>query len=70
MEDTTKENFNLKRLTEDIKSEIVVIGGGYRGLSCVINLIEYYNLDVILLEADKVGWWDPSTMEVFVYFNQ
>ena len=55
-EDTTKENFNLKRLTEDIKSEIVVIGGGYRGLSCVINLIEYYNLDVILLEADKVGW--------------
>ena len=55
-EDTTKENFNLKRLTEDIKSEVVIIGGGYTGLSCAINLIENYNLDVILLEAGKVGW--------------
>ena len=59
-EDTTKENFNLKKLTEDIKSEVVIIGGGYTGLSCAINLIENYNLDVILLEAGKVGWGASS----------
>ena len=53
-EDKTKENFNLKKLTEDIKSEVVIIGGGYIGLSCAINLIENYNLDVILLESGKV----------------
>ena len=32
-EDTSKESFNLKKLTEDVKSEVVVIGGGYTGLS-------------------------------------
>ena len=55
-EETTNENFNLHKLTKDISSEVVVIGGGYTGLLCSINLIENYNLDVILLEADKVGW--------------
>jgi glycine/D-amino acid oxidase-like deaminating enzyme len=67
-EDTTKENFNLKRLTEDIKSEVVIIGGGYTGLSCAINLIENYNLDVILLEAGKVGWGASSRNGGFCSF--
>ena len=67
-EDTTKENFNLKSLTEDIKSDVVVIGGGYTGLSCAINLIENYNLDVILLEAGKVGWGASSRNGGFCAF--
>ena len=67
-EDTTKENFNLKKLTEDIKSEVVIIGGGYTGLSCAINLIENYNLDVILLEAGKVGWGASSRNGGFCAF--
>ena len=67
-EDTSNESFNLKTLTEDVKSEVVVIGGGYTGLSCAINLIENYNLDVILLEAGKVGWGASSRNGGFCAF--
>ena len=59
-EDTSSENLNLEKLTKDINSEIAVIGGGYTGLSCAINLIENHNLDVILVEAGKVGWGASS----------
>ena len=59
-EDQTSENLNLDKLNKDISSEIVVIGGGYTGLSCAINLIENHNLDVILVEAGKIGWGASS----------
>ena len=67
-EETTKENFNLHKLTNDISSEVVVIGGGYTGLLCAINLIENYNLDVILLEAGKIGWGASSRNGGFCSF--
>jgi len=59
-EDISNENLNLKKLTKDTSSEIVVIGGGYTGLLCAINLIENHNLDVILVEAGKIGWGASS----------
>ncbi len=59
-EDVSGENLNLKRLTKDISSEIIIIGGGYTGLLCAINLIENHNLDVILVEAGKIGWGASS----------
>ena len=67
-EDTTNQNFNLGKLTNDIKSEVAVIGGGYTGLLCAINLIENYNLDVILLEAGKIGWGASSRNGGFCAF--
>ena len=67
-EETTNENFNLHNLTKDISSEVVVIGGGYTGLLCAINLIENYNLDVILLEAGKIGWGASSRNGGFCSF--
>ena len=67
-EDTTNENFNLGKLNKDIKSEVTVIGGGYTGLLCAINLIENYNLDVILLEAGKIGWGASSRNGGFCSF--
>ncbi len=67
-EETTNENFNLHKLTKDISSEVVVIGGGYTGLLCAINLIENYNLDVILLEAGKIGWGASSRNGGFCSF--
>ena len=67
-EDTTNENFNLGKLTKNIKSEVAVIGGGYTGLLCAINLIENYNLDVVLLEAGKIGWGASSRNGGFCSF--
>ncbi len=67
-EETTKENFNLLKLTKDISSEVVIIGGGYTGLLCAINLIENYDLDVILLEAGKIGWGASSRNGGFCSF--
>jgi glycine/D-amino acid oxidase-like deaminating enzyme len=59
-EDNLSENLNLEKLNKDIISDIVVVGGGYTGLSCAINLIENHNLDVVLVEAGKVGWGASS----------
>ena len=59
-EDISQENLNLEKLTKDTNSEIVVIGGGYTGLLCAINLIENHNLDVILVDAGKIGWGASS----------
>ena len=59
-EDTSSENLDLEKLTKDINSEVVIIGGGYTGLLCAINLIENHNLDVILVEAGKIGWGASS----------
>ncbi len=67
-EDTTNENFNLNKLAKDIKSDVAIIGGGYTGLLCAINLIENYNLDVILLEAGKLGWGASSRNGGFCAF--
>ena len=38
-----------------IKADVCVIGGGYTGLSAALNLAEA-GLDVVLLEAERVGW--------------
>ncbi len=67
-ESTTSEKFNLEKLKKNEKSEIVVIGGGYTGLLCAINLIENYSLDVILVDAGKVGWGASSRNEGFCAF--
>ncbi len=67
-EETTKENFNLQKLTKNIGSEVVIIGGGYTGLLCAINLIEKFNVDAVLLEAGKIGWGASSRNGGFCSF--
>ena len=67
-EETSNEKLNLEKLTKNINCEIAIIGGGYTGLLCAINLIENYNLDVILLEAGKVGWGASSRNGGFCSF--
>ena len=39
-EDISSENLQIDKLKKDTNSEIVVIGGGYTGLLCAINLIK------------------------------
>ncbi len=42
-------------LEGDIKCDVVVVGGGFTGLSSALHLAEH-GYDVVLLEAHKVGW--------------
>ena len=44
------------KLTKNIQTNIVVIGGGYTGLSCALSLAKNYNEDVVLVEAGHIGW--------------
>ena len=52
--DNKKINFN--KLQKKTSADIVIIGGGYTGLSCALQLTQKYNQDVILLEAGHIGW--------------
>ena len=51
--DTKNKYFKLKKNTQ---TNIVVIGGGYTGVSCALSLVKNHNEDVILLEAGHIGW--------------
>lgn len=42
-------------LTEEIDTEVVVIGGGFTGLSCALTLAQA-GLRPVLLEAKEAGW--------------
>ena len=42
-------------LTEDIRADVCVIGGGFTGLSAALHLAEQ-GFDTVLLEAHRVGW--------------
>ena len=55
-ESTVNPQDKFKTLDTDISTNIVVIGGGYTGLSCALSLVEKHNEDVILLEAGHIGW--------------
>ena len=55
-ESTIDTNNNYKTLDTDINTNVVVIGGGYTGLSCALSLVKKHNEDVVLLEAGHIGW--------------
>ena len=55
-ESTIKHEDKFKTLDTDMRANIVVIGGGYTGLSCALSLVEKHNEDVVLLEAGHIGW--------------
>ncbi len=42
-------------LAGDVEADVCVVGGGYTGLSAALHLAEA-GLDVVLLEAQRVGW--------------
>ena len=55
-ESTIDTDNNYKTLDTNINANIVVIGGGYTGLSCALSLVKKHNEDVVLLEAGHIGW--------------
>jgi len=55
--ETTVDSKNkYEKLIKNIQTNIVVIGGGYTGLSCALSLAKNYNEDVVLVEAGHIGW--------------
>lgn len=44
------------KLSADIDTDVVIIGGGYTGLSCAYQLASRFSCEVTLLEANQIGW--------------
>ena len=55
-ETTINSNNKYSKLEKDLQTNIVVVGGGYTGISCALTLAKEYNEDVVLLEAGHIGW--------------
>ena len=53
-------NFNLKPINKKIEFDILIIGAGYTGLSCALNLLENYNLNIGIVDAGLLGWGASS----------
>ena len=51
-----KNSLNFKELKKDIITNILVVGAGYTGISCALQLAKKYNEDVVLQEAGHLGW--------------
>jgi len=52
---TAKGLISYPPLTESVKADVCVIGGGFTGLLSALNLAER-GYKVALLEAHKIGW--------------
>lgn len=83
-EETTKITFRNRVLREDITAEVVIIGGGYTGLSAALHIAQK-GVDVVLLEAKTIGhggsgrnvglvnaglWTSPNEVEEFLGIEQ
>lgn len=53
-QETTKTTFRNHVLREDITADVLVIGGGYTGLSAALHMAQK-GVDVVLLEAKNIG---------------
>ncbi len=42
-------------LTESVRADVAIVGGGYTGLSAALHLAEA-GIDVVLVEANRIGW--------------
>lgn len=47
---------NDGQLTEDIETDVVIIGSGYTGLSCALHLAKIHGIKATVLEANKTAW--------------
>ena len=52
----TTDTLSFQALKEDIKANVAIIGGGYTGLSCAIHLAKQGVKNIVVLEANDIGW--------------
>lgn len=43
-------------LLSDHKTDVVILGAGYTGLSCALNLAQRFNVNCTVIEANQPGW--------------
>ena len=53
---TTESIIEYPKLTDNLNADVVIIGGGYTGLSCAIHLAKQGIKDIVVLEANHIGW--------------
>jgi gamma-glutamylputrescine oxidase len=53
--ETADKALDFAPLDGDTRADVAIIGGGYTGLSAALHLAEA-GIDVVLIEAEKVGW--------------
>lgn len=54
--DNTEHITPFTHLQHNIDTDVVIIGAGYTGLSCGYQLAKQFSREVVILEANKVGW--------------
>jgi glycine/D-amino acid oxidase-like deaminating enzyme len=52
---TATQGFDCPQLSADISADVVIIGGGFTGLSAALHLSEF-GKSVVLLEAHEIAW--------------
>ena len=53
---TTTEQLTFSQLSGSNNDDVVIIGGGYTGLSCAIHLAKQGIKNISLIEANTIGW--------------
>lgn len=53
---STADYQETQQLTEDIKSSVVIIGAGYTGLSCAIELAKSGIPEIVVVESNTIGF--------------
>ncbi len=52
---TADDTLTFPPLTDSVRADVAIVGGGYTGLSAALHLAEA-GIDVVLVEAERVGW--------------
>ena len=47
---------NLETISQNEEFDVLIVGAGYTGLSCAINLSDKYNLKICIVDAGIIGW--------------
>lgn len=53
---STTDYITTSTLTSDVKADAVIIGAGYTGLSCAIELAKAGVKKIVVIEANHIGW--------------
>ena len=53
---STTSPINYAPLNSDVNANVVIVGAGYTGLSCAIHLAQQGVTNIVVVEANEIGW--------------